>query len=101
MNLLHRTDPAEELVDLELNGVAKWLENEFVCQLESFKLSTADNCECVLKTVRPFALSPCVESRLRTIDLKGIHVHATESICELLADLKCEFLICDHSEKGV
>lgn len=95
--LQNRENTKEELIDLELNGVTKLMESDFLFHLQSFKLSTADNCECVLKTVKPFALQSSASSNLKAIDLKDIHIHSTDSVCELLAELKRKLNIVRYS----
>lgn len=55
--------------------------------LEEFKLTRPLRFDCVLNSVRSFKISNS-KWNLKTLDLKDIHIHSSESICEMLANLK-------------
>lgn len=69
------------------NFVTELCTESFLSNLVSFKLKRALDCECMLNTIETFKLG----TSLKTLDLKAIHIHSTDSICQTLANLKSNF----------
>jgi hypothetical protein len=79
---------------IEINNKLNDLCNlNFIKNLESFKLRKSMNFGCLLTNIAPLKFQFDFNCYLITLDLKEIHIHSTESICKLIAQLNCRFFI--------
>ena len=82
--------PVNGLIEIN-NKLSDLCDLNFLKSLESFKLRKAINFGCLLTNIAPLKLQFDLNCNLTTLDLKEIHIHSTESICKLIAQLNCKF----------